>query len=69
MKVPVFVTSSAAVLAAWLGVTYFREVPAEKYPKLGKGSMPLSARAEPEGESKPLISLEEEPEEPVAAVE
>jgi hypothetical protein len=69
MKVSLFVTSSAALLAMWLGVTFFREVPAEKYPKLGKGSLPLSARAKPEGESKPLISLEQEPEEPVVVVE
>lgn len=63
MKVRLFVTCSAAVLAAWLGVTYFREVPRDAYPQLGKGSLPISAKAEKKA---PIIVMEEEPEEPVA---
>ncbi len=48
MKIRFFVTGSAAFFAAWLAVTYVREVPHEEYPRLGKGSLPLSAQAEPE---------------------
>ncbi|MGB6221065.1 MAG: hypothetical protein WBG04_08530 [Haloferula sp.] len=62
MKVRMFVTCSAAFLAAWLGVTFFREVPREAYPQLGKGSLPISKKVE---EKKPLIVLEEEPKEQV----
>lgn len=48
MKIRFFVTGSAAFFAAWLAVTYVRDVPHEEYPRLGKGSLPLSAQAEPE---------------------
>lgn len=29
-----FVTGSSFILAAWLGATFFNEVPAQRYPKL-----------------------------------
>jgi hypothetical protein len=66
MKVPMFVTCSAAFLAAWLGVTFFREVPRDAYPQLGKGSLPISAKAEKE---ETLIVLEENTEVPVLVAE
>jgi hypothetical protein len=47
MKVRIFVTGSAALFAAWLGLTFVREVPRENYPELGRGSLPVSANAEP----------------------
>lgn len=47
MKVRIFVTGSAALFAAWLGLTFVREVPRENYPELGRGSLPVSAKAVP----------------------
>ncbi|GAA5483846.1 hypothetical protein [Haloferula sargassicola] len=44
MNVKTFVTGSAALLAAWLGATFVRQVPGESYPQLGRGSKPLSAQ-------------------------
>jgi hypothetical protein len=55
MKIRLFVTGSAAFFAAWVAVTYVREVPHEGYPRLGKGSMPLSAEAEPEAPETPAL--------------
>lgn len=55
MKIRFFVTGSAAFFAAWLAVTYVRDVPHEDYPRLGKGSMPLSAQAEPEAPETPTL--------------
>lgn len=66
MKIRMFVTCSAAVLAAWLGVTFFREVPREAYPQLGKGSLPISKKVE---NQEPLVVLEEEPEEQVVTAD
>ncbi len=66
MKVRLFVTSSAAVLAAWLGVTFFHEVSSEAYPHLGKGSLPISAKTV---KKDPMIALEEESEDPIAVAE
>ncbi|MEM1085482.1 MAG: hypothetical protein AAGI48_15325 [Verrucomicrobiota bacterium] len=66
MKVQLFVTCSAAFLAAWLGVTFFREVPRDAYPHLGKDSVPMSAKVD---QPAPLIALDEEDEEAVAAAE
>lgn len=60
MKVRVFVTGSAAFFAAWLAVTFVREVPQENYPRLGKGSLPLSAQADREavaGDAEPVIEV------------
>lgn len=36
MKLRQFVTTSAVVLAGWLGFTFFHEVPSQRYPKLQK---------------------------------
>jgi hypothetical protein len=47
MKIRVFVTGSAAFFAAWLMLTFVRQVPHEHYPRLGKGSLPVSAEAAP----------------------
>jgi hypothetical protein len=70
MKVRVFVSTTAGLLLLWLGVTYVREVPYENYPRLGKGSQPLSAEAKSGGEAEALISLEKaEPAEALAEVE
>ena len=68
MKVPLFVTGSAAVLAVWLGATFAREVPEERYPQLGRGSLPITAAAgeSPVGEAQPLLSLEKAEALPVA---
>lgn len=35
MKLRLFVSGSAALFAAWLGLTFVREVPRENYPELG----------------------------------
>jgi len=59
MKIRVFVSTSAGVLLLWLGVTYFREVPYKNYPRLGKGSRPMTAEVEPVKESGALISLKD----------
>lgn len=67
MKVPVFVMSSAAVLAVWLGVTFVREVPQDSYPMLGKGSQTVSTAEADKAAA--LISLDDAPETPVASVE
>lgn len=60
MKIRFFVTGSAAFFAAWLAVTYVREVPHEDYPRLGKGSLPLSAQAEPEAPEAPAFPVTDE---------
>ena len=57
---------SALFLAVWLGVTFFREVPRDAYPQLGKGSLPISAKME---KKEPLISSEEPAEEVAATAE
>jgi hypothetical protein len=36
MKLRQFVSGSALVLGAWLAITFFQEVPAQRYPKLDK---------------------------------
>lgn len=46
MKVSLFVTGSATLLAVWLGVTFVQEIPAKSYQQLGKGSIPISAKVE-----------------------
>ncbi len=46
MKVRLFVSGSAVLLATWLGVTYVRTVPFQGYPQLGRGSLPISAKRE-----------------------
>lgn len=41
-----FVGASSAVLLAWLGVTYFHEVPPERYPKLDRTLGPSAAKVD-----------------------
>jgi hypothetical protein len=36
MKLRQFVSGSAVVLGVWLGITFFHEVPTQRYPKLDK---------------------------------
>jgi hypothetical protein len=36
MKLGQFVTTSAVVLAGWLGFTFVHEVPSQRYPRLQK---------------------------------
>lgn len=57
MKLSVFVSSSAAVLAVWLTVTYLSQVPADAYPKLGRGSVPQQTAQRPIEAAKPLVDL------------
>ena len=66
MKIRLFVTSSAVLLAAWLGVTFWRVVPYESYRQLGRGSLPISASVEPE--SGQLMPLKEEMEDEATLV-
>lgn len=58
MKVRFFVTGSSALLAVWLLATFFSDVPVDRYPQFGKGSVPVSAK----------VSSPTAQEEPVAAV-
>jgi hypothetical protein len=67
MKVRVFVTGSAALLAVWLAATFFSDVPVERYPQYGKGSVPVSAKAAKK-EDKPVAAVEAD-ELPVAVIE
>ncbi len=41
MSLKNFIGASSAILLAWLGATYFHEVPAERYPNQGKISTVL----------------------------
>jgi hypothetical protein len=42
MNIRSFVGASSAVLLAWLGATYFHEVPPERYPKQDRTSVSAS---------------------------
>lgn len=44
MKLPHFVSASAILLMGWLSVTFFREVPPQRYQKLDK--FPTTASAD-----------------------
>ena len=56
MKLRQFVSGSAVVLGAWLAITFFHEVPTQRYPKLDKyrrsadtgraGDKPVASAAE-----------------------
>ena len=48
MTVRIFVSGSAAVLAAWLGVTFFRDVPSDHYPALGNTTAAVEPAELPE---------------------
>jgi hypothetical protein len=47
MKLRLFVIGSSTVLMAWLATTYFLETPLGSYPRLGRGSAPISAKNDP----------------------
>jgi hypothetical protein len=67
MKVRFFVSGSAALLAVWLAATFFSDVPVERYPQYGKGSVPVSAKTAKK-QDKPIAAVETD-ESPVAVVE
>lgn len=48
MKLRIFVSGSAALFAAWLGLTFVRDVPRENYPVIGRA--PVTAAVEVENE-------------------
>jgi hypothetical protein len=43
MQLPHFVSGSAVILTGWLVVTFFHEVPSQRYPKLQKQPSATSA--------------------------
>jgi hypothetical protein len=58
MKVRFFVTGSSALLAVWLLATFFSDVPADRYPQFGKGSVPVSAKVNPSAaQEKPVVAV------------
>ena len=70
MKVRLFVTGSATLLAAWLVATFLNEVPAETYNQSGPGSVPLSAKAgKPASKEKPVVIVADEGIVPVSNLE
>lgn len=72
MKVRLFVTGSAALLAVWLTATFLQEVPVDTYTTFGRGSVPLSAKApKPAAKEKPVASVDKAQDEtvPVLAVD
>lgn len=46
MNIRNFVGASSAILLAWLGATYFHEVPPERYPKLDRTLGPSAAKVD-----------------------
>ena len=69
MKVRFFVTGSSALLAIWLLATFFSDVPVDRYPQFGKGSVPVSAKAAlSTAKEKPVAAVDVD-ERPVAVVE
>jgi len=58
MKVRFFVTGTAVLLGVWLAATFFNEVPVDRYPQFGRGSVPLSAKAaKPAQDGKPVAKV------------
>lgn len=57
MKLRQFVSGSALVLGAWLAITFFQEVPTQRYPKLDKHQR--SAKAPDPSEAKAAESRTE----------
>lgn len=47
MKLRLFVIGSSVVLMAWLAMTFILETPLGSYPRLGRGSAPISAKSDP----------------------
>jgi len=66
MKLSVFVSSTAVVLAVWLTATYLSQVPAEGYPKLGRGSVPQQSAHHAAETAKPLVKADTKTEAVVA---
>ncbi len=54
-----FVSGSSIILAGWLGATFLNEVPAQRYPKLDKKSVPTAVNVT---QSSLLIANQEKPE-------
>jgi len=48
MKLRQFVSGSAVVLGAWLAITFFHEVPTQRYPKLDKHRRSAETSGKPE---------------------
>jgi hypothetical protein len=69
MKVRFFVTGSSALLAVWLLATFFSDVPVDRYPQFGKGSVPVSAKAASSAAKEKPVAAVDVDESPVAAVE
>ncbi len=73
MKVRLFVSGSAALLAAWLCATYLHEIPVRDYPELGRQTEQTAAAAPQSVEtSAVLVSLDPMPAAeavPIAATE
>jgi hypothetical protein len=67
MKVRLFVSSMAALLAVWLGVTFVRDVPWQAYPVLGKGGIPMAARKKDQATTGQLVPLATKAEVTIAA--
>jgi hypothetical protein len=62
MKVRLFVTGSAALLSLWLAATFFSDVPVERYPQYGRGSVPVSAKtAKPQDQPVAAAKADEAP--------
>jgi hypothetical protein len=57
MKLRHFVSGSAVVLAGWLAVTFFHEVPSQRYPKLDPTPSAANLKDEAPSEA-PAISPE-----------
>ena len=67
MKVRLFVTGTASLLAAWLVATFLSEVPVDTYIQSGPGSVPVSAKAgKPAAQEKPMASVSTQEASPVA---
>ena len=59
MKVRLFVTGSAAFLAVWLTATFLQDVPVDSYTQVGRGSVPLSAKAaKPAAKETPVVIVD-----------
>ncbi len=52
MRIRNFIGSSAALLLAWLGITYFNDVPAESYPPHGRLNTSSTSKLEVSVEGK-----------------
>lgn len=59
MKTSRFVSVSSIILAGWLGATFLKEVPAQRYPKLDK--KPASASVEEPKEISILATTQVKP--------